>query len=324
MSEIQRRALLATLAAPALLTLASARAQSRFPERPITVIVPFPPGGATDVQMRALAEAASRHFGQNVIVENRPGAGSTLGAGAVARARPDGYLVSQMTLPALRLPFMQRMPYDPRKDFTPILHLTGYTFGVMVRADSPYKTWQDLVEDARRRPGAVRWGNTGANGTPHLAMIDLAEREKLDVIHVPYRGEADALPAVLGGHIEATAGGSGGAPLVTEGRLRFLNFWTRNRIPAFPDVPTLLELGYDGMVITSPYGLVAPAGLPPQILTALHDGFKKALHDPAHLAMLERLFQPLEYLNSADYARNMAETIDMEEARVKRLGLSTG
>ncbi len=324
MSDIRRRALLATLAAPAVLAGVGARAQSRFPERPITVIVPFPAGGATDVQMRALAEAATRHFGQSVIVENRPGAGSTLGAGAVARAKPDGYLVSQMTLPALRLPFMQRMPYDPRTDFTPILHLTGYTFGVLVRAGGPYKTWQDLVADARRRPGAVRWGNTGANGTPHLAMIDLAEREKLDVIHVPFRGEADAVPAVLGGHIEATAAGSGGAPLVTEGQLRFLNFWTPKRIPAFPDVPTLLELGYDGMVVTSPYGLVAPPGLPPEILKVLHDGFKKALHDPAHLAALERLFQPLEYLNSEDYARNMAETIDMEEARVKRLGLRTG
>ncbi|MCB4820964.1 tripartite tricarboxylate transporter substrate binding protein [Roseicella aerolata] len=317
-----RRALLgaaAALAAPATL-----QAQGRFPERPITILVPFPPGGATDVQMRALAEAATRHFGQTVLVENRPGAGSTLGAAAVARARPDGYQVAQMTLPALRLPFMQRMPYDPRRDFTPIIHLTGYTFGVMVRADSPWKTWQELVADARARPGRHRWGNTGANGTPHLAMLELAEREGLQVEHIPFRGEADAVPAVLGGHIEATAGGTGSSQLVTEGKLRYLNFWTRQRVPRFPDVPTLLELGYQGMVITSPYGLVAPAGLDAEILGALHEGFRRALHDPTHLAVLERLDQPVEYLNSADYARNMAETIDFEEKRVERLGLRTG
>ena len=316
--RLGRRALLASaLATPAL-------AQSRFPERPITVLVPFPAGGATDVQMRALAEAASRAFGQTVITENRPGAGSTLGPAAVARAKPDGYLVSQMTLPALRLPFMQRMAYDPRRDFTPIIHLTGYTFGVLVRAESPWRSWQELVADARANPGKHRWGNTGANGTPHLTMIDLAEREKLEVVHVPFRGEADATPALLGGHIEATAGGSGSNQLVADGKLRLLNLWTRNRVARWPEVPTLVELGYAGMVVTSPYGLVGPAGLPPDITAALHDGFSKAVHDPVHLAALERLDQPLEYLNSADYARNMAETIDMEEARVKRLGLSLG
>ncbi|MBK1661298.1 Bug family tripartite tricarboxylate transporter substrate binding protein [Paracraurococcus ruber] len=318
---ITRRALLGavTLAAPAPL-----RAQPRFPDRPISLLVPFPPGGATDVQMRALAEAATRAFGQQVITENRPGAGSTLGAAAVARARPDGYTIAQMTLPALRLPFMQRMAYDPRRDFTPILHLTGYTFGVLVRADSPWKTWRDLVADARANPGRHRWGNTGANGTPHLTMVELAERERIEVEHVPFRGEADAYPALLGGHIEAQAAGTGGAQLVLDGRLRYLNFWTRTRLAKFPEVPTLLELGYQGMVVTSPYGLVAPAGLDRDVLAALHDGFRRALHDPSHLAVLERLDQPLEYLDSADYARVMAETIDMEEKRVERLGLRAG
>ncbi len=321
---LHRRALLgAALAAPAIAPFSS-RAQPRFPERPITLLVPFPAGGATDVQMRALAEAASRAFGQTVVTENRPGAGSTLGPAAVARAKPDGYLVSQMTLPGLRLPFMQRMAYDPRRDFTPIIHLTGYTFGIVVRAESPWKTWQEVVADARRNPGRHRWGNTGANGTPHLAMLDLAARERLEVVHVPFRGEADAVPALLGGHIEATAAGTGLYELIREGRLRLLNVWTPDRRPGFPEVPTLLELGYQGMVITSPYGLVAPAGLDPAITAALHEGFRRALHDPAHLAVLAKLDQPLQYLDSADYARTMAATIDDEEARVKRLGLSSG
>lgn len=322
MNRITRRTVLgatAGLAAPATL-----RAQAPFPSRPITIYVPFPPGGATDVQMRAFGEAATRHMGQTVLVENRPGAGSTLGAAAVARARPDGYLVSQMTLPALRLPFMQRMAYDPRRDFTPVIHLTGYLFAVLVRADGPYRTWQDLVADARRRPGEIRFANTGANGTPHLTVIDLAERERVEVVHVPFRGEGDAVPQLLGGHIEALAAGSGAIPLIEQGKLRALNVWSRNRSPRLPEVPSLVELGYADLTVTSPYGLVAPAGLDAGITRTLHDGFRAALHDPAHLAVLARLDQPLEYLNSADYARNMAETIDMEEKRVERLGLKVG
>ena len=328
MPKLPRRALLGTLlATPALTTPAlttPALAQAHFPERPITLLVPFTAGGATDVQMRALAEAASRAFGQTVLTENRPGAGSTLGVAAVARAKPDGYTLAQMPLPGLRLPFLQKMAFDPRRDFTPVIHLTGYTFAVVVRADSLWTTWAELVADARANPGRHRWGNTGVNGTPHLTMVDFAEREKLEVVHVPFRGEADATPNLLGGHIEATAGGTGSNQLVADGKLRYLNVWTRDRVPRWPSVPTLSEVGYPGLVVTSPYGLVGPAGLDPAVLATLHEGFRKALFDPSHLAVLDRLDQTVEYLGPEDYARTMAETIDFEEKRVTRLGLRTG
>jgi tripartite-type tricarboxylate transporter receptor subunit TctC len=315
--SVSRRLLLGSaLATPAL----AARAQS-FPSRPITIQISFPPGGATDVQMRAFAEAASRSMGQQVIIENRPGGGGTLPALNVRNARPDGYTLAQFPLPAMRLPFMQRMAYNPRTDFTPVIHLTGYLFAICVRSESPYRTWADLVADARRRPGQVRLGNTGANGTPHLTLIDLAERERLDVVHVPFRGEADVVPALLGGHIEASATGSGVLPLITEGRLRALNVWSRERSRKIPDVPTLVELGYRDMVVTSPYGIVGPQGMDPAVVRALHDGFRTALHDPLHLAALDRLDMPLEYLNSEDYGRFMQRTINEEEARVNRLGL---
>ncbi len=314
---IPRRAL---LAAPALLPF-TARAQSRFPDKPITLIIPFTAGGATDVQMRSLAEAASRAFGQSVVLENRPGGGSVLGVSAVARARPDGYTLAQMLLPAMRLPFMQRMPFNPRTDFTPIMHVTGYTFGVIVKADRPWRSWADLVAEMRRRPGEIRWGNTGANGTPHLTNVDLAEREKVDVIHVPFRGESDATPQLLGGHIECASTGTGSGELVLQDQLRFLNFWTRERVKRFPQVPVLGELGYPGMTVTSPYGIVGPAGMDPAVVAALHEGFRKAQFDPTHLAVLDRLDMPNEYLGPADYAVFMQRTINEEEARVKRLGL---
>lgn len=318
---MNRRSLLAApaLAAPLLLP-GLARAQA-FPSRPITIQISFPAGGATDVQMRSFAEAATRAMGQQVIIENRPGGGGTLPAANMRNVRPDGYTLAQFALPAIRLPFMQRMAFNPRTDFTPIIHVTGYLFMVCVRAESPYQSWADLVADARRRPNEVKIGNTGANGTPHLTLIELAARERIEVTHVPFRGEGDAVPAIIGGHIDASGTGSGVLQLIQDGRLRALNVWSRARSPKLPQVPTLLELGYQDMVVTSPYGIVGPLGMDPEIVRRLHDGFRVALHDPAHVATLERLDMPLEYLNSAEYGRFIQTTADYEEARVKRLGL---
>lgn len=314
---MQRRALLAT----PLLLAAPASAQT-FPSRPVTIQIAFPAGGATDVQMRSFAEAASRAFGQQVIIDNRPGGGGTLPAANMRNARPDGYTVAQFALPAIRLPFMQRMSFNPRTDFTPIIHVTGYLFMVCVRTESPYRSWADLVTDARRRPGEVKIGNTGANGTPHLTLIELAARENIEVVHVPFRGEGDAVPAIIGGHIDASATGSGVLQLIADGRLRPLNVWSRNRSPRAPDVPTLTELGYQDMVVTSPYGIVGPLGMDAEIVRRLHDLFRIALNDPAHVATLARLDMPLEYLNSEDYGRFIQTTANYEEARVRRLGLS--
>ena len=185
-------AVLATAALPTGLAR-PALAQASFPAKPITLIVPFPAGGTTDSQMRVLAAEASQVFAQQVLIENRPGAGSTLGASAVARARPDGYLLTQLSAPCLRLPFMQPMNYDVAKDFTPILHLTGYLFGICVRADSPWRSWADFVADAKRRPGAITVGTTGANGTPHLGVVQLAEREGIQLGAVADAGAAQQL-----------------------------------------------------------------------------------------------------------------------------------
>ncbi len=316
---MNRRTLLAasaaTLAAPRL-----ADAQAGFPSRPITLQIAFPAGGATDVQMRAFAEAATRAFGQQVIIENRPGGGGTLPAANMRNVRPDGYTLGQFALPAIRLPFMQRMAFNPRTDFTPVIHLTGYLFAICVRAESPYQTWADVVADARRRPGMVKMGNTGANGTPHLTLVDLAAAERIEIEHVPFRGEGDAVPALIGGHIDASATGSGVVELVEQGRLRALNVWSRERSWRWPNVPTLRELGYD-MAVTSPYGLVGPLGMEPDIVRRLHEGFRVALHDPAHVATLRRLDMPLEYLGPEDYAAFIQRTATEEEARVNRLGL---
>ncbi|HYF09940.1 MAG TPA: tripartite tricarboxylate transporter substrate binding protein, partial [Acetobacteraceae bacterium] len=252
-----RRTLLAF--APALAAPRLAQAQGTFPTRPVSLIVPFPPGGTTDVVLRALAEAAGARLGQNVIVENRPGAANTLGAQAVARARPDGYLVTQLPASAVRVQLLQRMPYDTLRDFSPIVHVTGYTFGCAVRADRFPGGWAEFVAEAKRRPGALTVGNTGANGTPHVAMAELAQREGTEFTHVSFRGDADGTQALLGGHVDAMAGGSGIGALVDGGQLRWLHVWTRERLRRWPAAPTLVELGYPDMVVTSPFGIVGPA-----------------------------------------------------------------
>lgn len=298
-----------------------ARAEAGFPSRPVSIIVPFTAGGTTDQQMRALAEGVTRRLGQPVVIENRPGGGGTLGVAATAKARPDGYTLAQMITPAMRLAMLQPMSYDVLRDFTPVIHLTGYFFGLAVRADAPWESWQDFVRAARARPGEVSVGNSGANGTLHLGMLELGLREEVRFNHVPYRGEAEAIPALLGGHVDAVANSAGLGELVDHGKARWLNVWTARRSRRWPEVPTLLELGYEGMVITSPYGLVGPAGLPSAVVERLHDACRAAMDDRAHRAVLERADMAAEYLGPADYAAFLRAQVQRERALLRRLNL---
>jgi tripartite-type tricarboxylate transporter receptor subunit TctC len=325
-----RRALLgaglvAPLAAPLVVApLATASlAQGGFPNRPISLICPFPPGGTTDVTMRVLAEAAARRLGQNVVIENKPGAANTVGAATVARARPDGYLLTQLPASAIRVQLLQHLPYDTLRDFTPVLGVTGYTYVCVAKRGRFPGGWRQVLAEARANPGKLSCGNTGANGTPHVTMAEIFARDGVQVEPVAFRGDADATQALLGGHIDLTAGGSGLGNLVDGGQAEFLHVWTAQRLARWPQAPTLMELGY-GMVVTTPYGLVAPAGLDPAVLRVLHDAFAAAVQDPAHLAILEKYDMPVEYQDSAAYAAALRETVAREAALIERLGLKAG
>jgi len=315
-----RRALLAA----ALMAPAAAHAQAQgFPNKPISLIVPFPPGGTTDIAMRALAEGASRHLPQPIIIENKPGAANTLGAAQVARARPDGYLLTQFPASAIRVQILQKLSYDPIKDFTPIICVTGYPFVVAAKAGRFPGGWKGFVEEARRNPGKMSYGSTGANGTPHVTMAQLMQREGLELTHVPFRGDADGAQALLGGHIQLMAGSTSLGGLVDGGQAEFVNVWTAERLSRWPNAPTLREQGYD-MVVTTPFGLVAPAGLDPAITRILHDAFQKAMKDPQFVAMLDRYNMVSEYRDSATYASFLQEMVKQEEDLVRRLGLQSG
>ena len=318
-----RRLLLGAGLAAAPLVSPGASAQPGFPARPIGLIVPFPPGGTTDVTMRALAEAASRHLPQPIIIENRPGAANTLGAATVARARPDGYLLTQLPASAIRVQILQRLPYDTLRDFTPILSVTGYTYTVVAKAGRFPGGWPDVVAEARRRPGQLSYGSTGTNGSPHVTMAELCGKERIEMIHAAFRGDADGSQALLGGHIDVMAGGSGLGALVDAGQASFLHVWTARRLRRWPQAPTLVDLGYD-MVVTTPFGIVAPAGLDPMVARVLHDALAAGVRDPAFQAVLERFDMPVEYLDSAAYGLALRETVAREQRLIERLGLTAG
>lgn len=317
-ARIGRRAALgamAALASPAL-------AHGRFPDRPVRVIVPFPPGGATDVQMRALAEGASRRLGQPVVIDNRPGAGGTMGAQAIAtNTRPDGYTLSTMPNSVFRIPVLRSPPpYDPMADFSWVIRLVGYTFGIVVRADAPWQTLGELLEDARRRPGAITYG------TPGVATLDVTmERIAMEAggiqwLHVPFRGGAENIQALLGGQVMVSAEASSWAELVLDGRLRLLATWGEQRPRRFQMAPTLREAGVP-IVNSSPYGLAGPRGLDPSIVQVLHDAFRDALQDPAHLAILERFDMPLLYAGPEAYAAYARDFFAEDSAMIRRMGL---
>jgi tripartite-type tricarboxylate transporter receptor subunit TctC len=318
---VSRRAVVASLAGGALLAQARlARAQA-WPSQPIRLMIAFPAGGPTDITMRVLAENAGKLLGQQVIIENRPGAGGTLPAQQLQQAKPDGHTLAQIPLGVFRLPYTTKISWDPVKDITYILGVTGYAFGVVVPSDSPIKNWADFVAWAKANPGKLTYGSTGVLTSPHLTMEDIAQRLGLELNHIPYKGSADMMQAILGGQIMAAADSTGFAPHVASGKLRVLNTWGEQRLAKFPDVPTLKELGIP-LVQASPYGLGGPKGMDPALVQRIHDVFKQAMEMPSHVEALAKYDQSLMYMSPVQYTRFAEDTFRREKALVEKLGLA--
>lgn len=308
----------ASSAAIALPGLAQAQA---FPARPIRLICPWPAGGSTDAVMRALAESAGKNLGQQVVIENKPGAGGMLGANELASARPDGYTLSQLPHGVFRIPHMQKVQFNTLQDFTWIACLTGYTFGLVVPTDSPIKSVKDLVDFAKANPGKFTYGSTGTGTSPHLAVEEFAQRAGIQLNHIPFKGNADNMQAVLGGHTMAASDATGWAPHVDAGKLRLLATYGSKRTKRWPNVPTLDELGYK-TVSDSPFGVCGPKGMDPAVVRTLHDAFRKTLDDPAVLATFDKYDQTVIYMNTEQYTKWARETFDAEKATIERLGLA--
>ena len=290
-----------------------------FPMKPIVMICPWPAGGSTDQHLRAFAQIASKYVGQNIVIENKPGAGGMLGPGNMAKlAQPDGYTISQLPVGAFRIPHMQKVDWDPLKDFTYIIGITGYTFGIVVKSESPFKTLKEMIAFAKANPGKMSYGSTGNGTSPHLLMEELGLKSGVEFLHVPFKGNADSTQALLGGHIMAQSDATAWGRQVDAGAFRLLVTFGEKRTKW--NAPTARELGID-IVSYSPYGFVAPKGLDPKIQKFLHDAFKKTLDDPEHLKVLAQLDQVYWYKSSEDYAKWAAETLKAERSTIERVGL---
>jgi tripartite-type tricarboxylate transporter receptor subunit TctC len=320
----RRRAMSALIALP---MIGRARANSEakgsgtFPAHPITMVVPWPAGGATDATLRLLAEIAGRHLGQRVIVENRSGAGGTLAMPLLQNAAPDGYTIAQMPQPVFRAPWMQKVLWDPVRDTTPIIQLSGVTFGLLVAPNGAIRTLDDLFAFARTHPSALTVATNGVGTTPHLLMDQLMAAKGLSYTHVPYKGTAEQMLAVASGQVDVGVNSSGFAPHVDSGRLQLLAVFTQQRSKRWPATPTMTELGF-ALAATSPYGLAGPRGMDSAVVARLHDAFKLALFDAAHLAELDKYDQVPDYLGPEAYGRAMKEALAAEKRHVERLGLT--
>ena len=297
--------------------LCAAHAQV-FPSRSINLIVPFAAGGPADIHTRAVAEEAARVLGQSVVVENRPGASGTNGAMALLRAPADGYTLALLTSTLYREPHMAKVKYDPLKDFAYILLMSDYTQGVAVRADAPWKTWQDFVNDATQRPGKINVGVNGVIGAPRIVMEEAADASGIQLNMIPYKGDSEIVNALLGGHLDAAPLSGITSAYIDDAKLRYLVMLTENRVKRYPSVPTLKEGGVE-VWLSSPYGIGAPAGTEAARLKILHDAFKRGLESPGSQRAMQQLNQLMYYRNQDDYRSYVANTFAQEKARVERL-----
>lgn len=293
-------------------------AQANFPSQPIKLLLAFAAGGSTDAMFRVMAENASPLFGQTVIVEAKPGGGGTMAGQLLLQAKPDGYTLAQLPISVFRLPYTQKITWNPVTEFSYVIGITGYSFGIAVPSDSPIKTWADFVAYAKANPGKLTYATSGIYTTPHLTMEDISHRLGIEMNHIPYKGMAEIMPAILGGQVMAVADSIGFGPHVLSGKLRLLNTWGATRAKKFPDAPTLTELGIP-IVQNSPYGLVGPKGMDPAIVKKLHDTFKRAIEMNNHIEAMGRYDQELLYMSPEQYRKFAEDTMAREKVVIERL-----
>jgi tripartite-type tricarboxylate transporter receptor subunit TctC len=322
MRQLPRRTvLLSALAAPAIVAPSIARAQSDFPNHPIKLVIPWPPGASADAFLRTIADQTGKRLGQTMVPDNKPGANASLSGVALKDAKPDGYTLGQIHTGSFRAALMaDKPPYDPLTDFTYIIQLSGSVHGIVVRADSPWKTFEEFVAEAKAKPGKLTYGTFGQASIQNLVMVDLQQRLGVELTHVPYKGGGELYNGLLGSQIDAVADASGWIPLVQSGKFRLLVVWGSRRLPLFPDVRTLQEAGID-LVVNSPYGVCGPRGMDPAIVKKIHDAMKDALFDPATQKVMDTYNMPTLYLDSAAYDKAAREQDKIERANLKRVNL---
>jgi tripartite-type tricarboxylate transporter receptor subunit TctC len=319
---MHRRSALAAALLPLAATLAFA--QAPYPTHTITMIVPFPPGGLADTVARPVAEAMGRELGQAVVVENRAGAGGGIGMGQVAKAAPDGYTIlmalsSLTVIPEADVLIGRPQMFAPNS-LRPIARFTADPTVLAVRADAPWKTAKDFVEDARRRPGAINYGSSGNYGTMHVPMEMLAQVAGVKLTHVPYTGAAPAIVALLGGQIDAVSTGPATVlQHVKGGKLRVLAHWGNGKLEALPDVPALKDTGYN-VEYAQWSGLFIPAATPEPIAQRLRAAARNAANDAKVKEVILSAGSPVLYQDATDFDKYVQADAKRMAEVVKRIG----
>jgi len=295
-------------------------ASAAYPDHTLRIIVPYQAGGSTDTVIRKFAELAAPELGQSIIIENRGGAGATLGARGLVSSPADGYTLAILPSPVFRMPHIQEMGYDPLRDFTYVMMLSGYTLGVAVPMDAPYKNWGEFIAYAKAHPGDIAYGTASVGSASNVMMEQIATHDGVSWRHIPYKGESEVIQGIMGGQLQAYAGSTTVLPMVQSGKMRMLVTWGEHRSAQFPDVPTLHEL--DGTPPAyAPFGIAAPKGLPPAILQKLQDTFKRVAETEAFKNILTQYGQELVYMDGAAYAEYAKQQYAEEARIVKALGL---
>jgi tripartite-type tricarboxylate transporter receptor subunit TctC len=305
----------------ALLVLPHA-AWCEYPERPISFIIGTDPGGPADVIARAAAIGVERYLGKPVVTENKGGGGGTLAISLTAGAKPDGYLVCHTENNSIvDTALIQKVAYKPLKDITPIaaIHI-GELAALVVRPDSPFKDFNSFKDYAKKNPGKVKYSSPGVGTAVHIAIEVMAAKEGLKLVHLPYKGSVPAMTALLGGHVDFCTGGTAWLNYARNGQLKPLVMYSRARLPEYPDIPTLKELGYD--FVHDLYGvIVGPAGLPADVVKKLETAFKKGTETPEYKKAVESQNRDIVFLTSAELTQHLKEKWVRAERELKTAGV---
>ncbi len=317
---MQRRSLLAAGIAGASLLPLSLRAQAAYPNKPIRLIVPFSPGGVTDTSGRVVAEKLSALLGQQIVVDNRPGASGNIGTQATVTAEPDGYtLVLGYDGTLVINPHLQKVPFDPLKDFAPIGKIGDATLIIVVNPKLPVRNYAELVAYAKSQPGGLSYGSAGTGSTPHLAGELLKQRTGIPLTHIPYKGGGQAMSDVVGGQLPMLYTAVAGAlPFVKNNQLRAIAVSSAQRAPSLPDVPTLVEAGVKDFVFDSWVALLAPARTPKPIVDQLNKALQTVISAPEMRERLATLgIVPVAKNSPEDFGRQIAMDLDKNRGIVQ-------
>jgi tripartite-type tricarboxylate transporter receptor subunit TctC len=300
-------------------------AAQTYPDHPITMIVPFPPGGVADLAGRPVAAAMEKLLKQPIVVTNRAGAGGAVGMAAAANAKPDGYTIlvalSSISIIPEADKLFDRKPAYTIDQLAPIALLSADPTVLVVRSESPWKSVQEFVDDARKRPDQIAFGSSGVYGTLHMAMAMFASAADIKLRHVPFSGGGPALTALLGNNVQALASGPG--PVIAQikaGTLRPLAVWADKRVPSLPDVPTFIELGYKDVEFYIWAGLFAPKATPEAAVTALRKAAAEAVKDPEFIATMDKLASPISYMDAPEFQKFWDADYARLAAALKKIG----